>query len=86
MDLLTRYVHNHSKVKIIRVGQLTLISFSIYFSYLQGVGEAGENATEFFNLYSELMKTSSWKGHLASNGALLTIRDLITKVLAVVLE
>ncbi|CAB3995920.1 E3 ubiquitin- ligase UBR4 [Paramuricea clavata] len=46
-------------------------------SYLQGVGKAGENATEFFNLYSELMKPSLWKGYLATSGALLIIRDLI---------
>ena len=51
-----------------------------YFSYLQGVGQAGENATEFFNLYFDLTKEPFWKGYLASSGALLVIRDLITKV------
>lgn len=56
----------------------------VCFSYLQDVGEAGENAAEFFNLYSELMKSSSWKGYLATSEALLTIRDLITKVCALV--
>ena len=54
------------------------------FSYLQDVEEAGENAAEFFNLYSELMKSSSWKGCLATSEALLTIRDLITKVCTLV--
>ena len=68
-----------------RAAALTIADNIFHFSYLQGVGEAGENAAEFFNLYSELMKSSAWKGHLASNGALLTIRDLITKVRTVVI-
>ena len=49
-------------------------------SYLDGVGNAGENATEFFNLYSELMKLPRWKQYLASSGALVTIGNLVTKV------
>lgn len=51
-----------------------------YFSYLEDVGSAGENATEFFNLYFELMKPAKWKSYLARSGALLTIGNLVTKV------
>ena len=82
MDLLTRYVQQ--TLRRFFTASLEMAHVMFRFSYLQGVGEAGENAAEFFNLYSELMKSSAWKGHLASNGALLTIKDLITKVGTVV--
>jgi len=49
-------------------------------SYLDEVGKAGENATEFLGLFQNLTSDSQWKFYLASRGILPTIGQLITKV------
>ena len=50
------------------------------YSYLDEVGKAGENATEFLGLFQNLISDSQWKFYLASRGILPTIGQLITKV------
>ena len=49
-------------------------------SYLDEVGKAGENATEFLGLFQNLISDSQWKFYLASRGILPIIGQLITKV------
>ena len=54
--------------------------YMIYCSYLDEVGKAGENATEFLGLFQNLTNDPQWKFYLASRGILPTIGQLITKV------
>ncbi|XP_031553032.1 E3 ubiquitin-protein ligase UBR4-like isoform X2 [Actinia tenebrosa] len=48
-------------------------------SFLDEVGSAGENASEFFQLYQKLIQPSYLKYYLALQGALMQIGRLITK-------
>ena len=59
---------------------LIVPNYVAYCSYLDEVGKAGENATEFLGLFQNLTSDSQWKFYLASRGILPTIGQLITKV------
>ncbi|EDO43429.1 predicted protein [Nematostella vectensis] len=48
-------------------------------SFLDEVGSAGENASEYFQLYQRLIQPSYWKFYLSLQGALLQIGQLITQ-------
>ena len=52
----------------------------MFYSYLEEVRTAGENAAEFFQLYQRLTQPTYWKFYLALQGALLQIGQLLTKV------
>ena len=59
---------------------MTTCTIACLYSYLDEVGKAGENATEFLGLFQNLIDDSQWKFYLASRGILPTIGQLITKV------
>ena len=56
------------------------LNFSTTCSYLDDLHKAGENASDFFNLYKLMIKSPEWKRHLVSCGILEKVTSLIVKV------
>lgn len=85
LDLLTRYFH---AILCLQYNSIKCSSSkALYFlptisSFLDEVGSAGENASEFFQLYQKLIQPSYLKYYLALQGALMQIGRLITQVYA----
>ena len=57
------------------------ITVCFSFRYLEDLHDAGENASDFLNLFKVLIKSPEWKRHLVACGILERVTELIVKVI-----